>query len=72
MLFDSILEETKIIKAKAVKICGPKTLDLKVKEATKRYNHTPSQGSMPIINDVVVGFNDEAKSIINRLRRESH
>ncbi|XP_027060906.2 putative late blight resistance protein homolog R1B-16 [Coffea arabica] len=69
--FDSVVEEIKIIKAAALNIFDRKTLDLKVKEATKRPNNMPSQGSMPIINDMIVGFEDEATSIINRLTRGS-
>ncbi|XP_027060907.1 putative late blight resistance protein homolog R1A-3 [Coffea arabica] len=69
--FDSVVEEIKIIKAAALNIFDRKTLDLKVKEATKRPNNMPSQGSMPIINDMIVGLEDEATSIINRLTRGS-
>ncbi|CDP11830.1 unnamed protein product [Coffea canephora] len=69
--FDSVEEEIKIIKAAAWNIFDKKTLDLNVKEATKRPNNMPSQGSMPIINDMIVGLEDEATSIINRLTRGS-
>ncbi|XP_027157096.1 putative late blight resistance protein homolog R1A-3 [Coffea eugenioides] len=69
--FDSIVEEIKIIKAAALNIFDKKTLDLNVKEVTKRPNNMPSQGSMPIINDMIVGLEDEATSIINRLTRGS-
>nr|XP_027060904.1 putative late blight resistance protein homolog R1A-3 [Coffea arabica] len=69
--FDSVEEEIKIIKAAALNIFDKKTLDLNVKEATKRPNNMPSQGSMPIINDMIVGLEDEATSIINRLTRGS-
>ncbi|XP_027060909.1 putative late blight resistance protein homolog R1A-3 [Coffea arabica] len=69
--FDSVEEEIKIIKAAALNISDKKPLDLNVKEATKRPNNMPSQGSMPIINDMTVGLEDEAASIINRLTRGS-
>nr|XP_027060900.1 putative late blight resistance protein homolog R1A-3 [Coffea arabica] len=69
--FDSVEEEIKIIKAAALNIFDRKTLDLKVKEVTKSPNNMPSQGSMPIINDMIVGLEDEATSIINRLTRGS-
>ncbi|XP_027171387.1 putative late blight resistance protein homolog R1B-14 [Coffea eugenioides] len=69
--FDSIVEELKIIKAVAMKIFESNRLDLKVKEVTKSLNHMPPQSSKPIISDVVVGLEDEATSIINRLTRGS-
>ncbi|XP_071904852.1 putative late blight resistance protein homolog R1B-16 [Coffea arabica] len=69
--FDSVEEEIKNIKAAALNIFDKKTLDLNVKEATKRPNNMPSRGSMPIINDMIVGLEDEATSIINRLTRGS-
>ncbi|XP_027060908.2 putative late blight resistance protein homolog R1A-3 [Coffea arabica] len=69
--FDSVEKEIKIIKAVALNISDRKTLDLNVKEVTKRPNNMPSQGSMPIINDMIVGLEDEATSIINRLTRGS-
>ncbi|XP_027063223.2 putative late blight resistance protein homolog R1A-3 [Coffea arabica] len=70
MSFDSVVEEIKIIKAQALNFHS-KMLDLKVEGVTKRIDHMPSQGSKPMINDVVVGFKDEATSIINRLTRGS-
>ncbi|XP_027060899.1 putative late blight resistance protein homolog R1B-17 [Coffea arabica] len=69
--FDSVEEEIKIIKAAALNIFEKKTLDLNVKEVTKRPNNMSSQGSMPIINDMILGLEDEATSIINRLTRGS-
>nr|XP_027062486.1 putative late blight resistance protein homolog R1A-3 isoform X2 [Coffea arabica] len=71
MSIHSILEEMNIIKAAALKICDSGTLGGKVKEVTKRFNHMPQQGSKPIVNDVVVGFEDETASIINGLRNGS-
>nr|XP_027063501.1 putative late blight resistance protein homolog R1A-3 [Coffea arabica] len=71
MSIHSILEEMNIIKAAALKICDSRTLGGKVKEVTKRFNHMPQQGSKPIVNDVVVGFEDETTSIINGLRKIS-
>ena len=55
-----------------MKIWDSKRLDGKVKEATKRLNDMPSLESKHIINEVVVGFEDVAASIINRLLRGSH
>ncbi|XP_027127624.1 putative late blight resistance protein homolog R1A-3 [Coffea arabica] len=69
--FDSIVEEIESIKSEASKIFDSKRLDVKQKEVTKRLNQIPTQGSKPINNDVVVGFEDEATSIINRLTRGS-
>ncbi|XP_027063020.2 putative late blight resistance protein homolog R1A-3 [Coffea arabica] len=69
--FDSIVEELKIIKAVAMKIFESNRLDLKVKEVTKSLNHMRPQSSKPIISDVVVGLEDEATLIINRLTRGS-
>ncbi|XP_027062469.1 putative late blight resistance protein homolog R1A-3 [Coffea arabica] len=71
MSFHSILEEIKIIKFKALNICNSNRLDGEVKEATKRMDHKPSQKNKPKINEVVVGFEDEANLIINRLTRGS-
>ncbi|XP_027063926.2 putative late blight resistance protein homolog R1A-3 [Coffea arabica] len=71
MSIHSILEEMNIIKAAALKICDSGTLGEKVKEVTKRFNHMPQQGSKLIVNDVVVGFEDETASIINQLRNGS-
>ncbi|XP_027063942.1 putative late blight resistance protein homolog R1A-3 [Coffea arabica] len=67
MSIHSILEEMNIIKAAALKICDSERLGGKVKEVTKRFNHMPQEGSKPIVNDVVVGFEDETASIINGL-----
>ncbi|XP_027154893.1 putative late blight resistance protein homolog R1A-3, partial [Coffea eugenioides] len=72
MYVHSILEEMNIIKAAALKICDSERLGGKVKEVTKRFNHMPQEGSKPIVNDVVVGFDDETASIINQLRNGSH
>ncbi|XP_027062228.1 putative late blight resistance protein homolog R1A-3 [Coffea arabica] len=72
MSIHSILEEMNIIKAAALKICDSERLGGKVKEVTKRFNHMPQEGSKPIVNDVVVGFEDETASIINQLRNGSH
>ncbi|XP_071907002.1 putative late blight resistance protein homolog R1B-16 isoform X2 [Coffea arabica] len=69
--FDSVEEEIKIIKAAVMNTFDKKTLDLNVKEVTKSPNNMSSQGSMPIINDMIVGLEDEATSIINRLTRGS-
>ncbi|XP_027063019.1 putative late blight resistance protein homolog R1A-3 [Coffea arabica] len=69
--FDSIVEEIESIKSEASKVFDSKRLDVKEKEVTKRPNQTPAQGSKPTNNDVVVGFEDEATSIINRLTRGS-
>lgn len=69
MSFDSILQEMKIIKAEALKISVSNRLDAKAKECTERLNHMPLQGSKPPVNDPVVGFKDEATSIVNRLTR---
>ncbi|CDP11823.1 unnamed protein product [Coffea canephora] len=71
MSFHSILAEIKIIKFKALNICKSNRLDGEVKEATKRIDHMPSQENTPKINEVVVGFEDEANLIINRLTRGS-
>ncbi|XP_027172078.1 putative late blight resistance protein homolog R1B-12 [Coffea eugenioides] len=71
MSIHSILEEMNIIKAAALKICDSERLGGKVKEVTKRFNHMPQEGSKPIVNDVVVGFEDETASIINGLRHGS-
>nr|XP_027060837.1 putative late blight resistance protein homolog R1B-12 [Coffea arabica] len=71
MSIHSILEEMNIIKAAALKICGSERLGGEVKELTKRFNHMPQEGSKPIVNDVVVGFEDETASIINGLRNGS-
>ncbi|CDP10799.1 unnamed protein product [Coffea canephora] len=71
MSIHSILEEMNIIKAAAWKICDSERLGGKVKEVTKRFNHMPQEGSKPIVNDVVVGFEDETASIINQLRNGS-
>ncbi|XP_027062226.1 putative late blight resistance protein homolog R1A-3 [Coffea arabica] len=71
MSIHSILEEMNIIKAAALKICDSERLGGKVKEVTKRFNHMPQEGSKPIVNDVVVGFEDETASIINQLRNGS-
>ncbi|XP_027172933.1 putative late blight resistance protein homolog R1A-3 [Coffea eugenioides] len=72
MSIHSILEEMNIIKPAALKICDSERLGGKVKEVTKRFNHMPQEGSKPIVNDVVVGFEDETASIINQLRNGSH
>ncbi|XP_027060841.1 putative late blight resistance protein homolog R1A-3 [Coffea arabica] len=71
MSIHSILEEMNIIKAAALKIGDSERLGGKVKEVTKRFNHMPQEGSKPIVNDVVVGFEDETASIINGLRNGS-
>nr|XP_027063021.1 putative late blight resistance protein homolog R1A-3 [Coffea arabica] len=70
--FDSIVEEIKIIKSEALKISDSKRFDVKVKEVTKTLHYQPSQVFKPTINDLVVGIEDEAASIINRLRRGSN
>ena len=67
MSFDTIAEDTKIIKAEVFKIFDNKKVDVKVVQGMKRLNHRPSRESKPIINDVVVGFEDEATLKMNRL-----
>nr|XP_027062113.1 putative late blight resistance protein homolog R1A-3 [Coffea arabica] len=71
MSFHSIVEEIKIIKAKALQICDNDRLHGKVKKVSKRLFQMPTQLNKPIINDVVVGLEYEAASIINRLTRGS-
>ncbi|XP_071904806.1 putative late blight resistance protein homolog R1A-3 [Coffea arabica] len=71
MSIHSILEEMNIIEAAALKICDSERLGGKVSEVTKRFNHMPQEGSKPIVNDLVVGFEDETASIINGLRNGS-
>ncbi|XP_027174479.1 putative late blight resistance protein homolog R1B-17 [Coffea eugenioides] len=66
MSLDSILEQIEIIKAEAMKIIDTERHDVKGKDVTQRVNDMPSR-----INDVVVGLEDEAKSIIERLTRGS-
>ncbi|KAL3537066.1 hypothetical protein ACH5RR_000432 [Cinchona calisaya] len=67
--FDSIAEEVKITKLDALNIFDSKGLDIKVKKVAESSNYFPSERSMPIIKDDIVGFDDEAKSIIDRLER---
>ena len=70
MSFDSIAGEIKIIKSEALKISETNRLGVKVNEVTKTLDHMPSHRTKPTINDVVVGIDDEATAIINRLRRD--
>ncbi|XP_071914276.1 putative late blight resistance protein homolog R1B-16 isoform X1 [Coffea arabica] len=67
MSFDTIADDIKIIKAEVFKIFDNKKVDVKVVQGMKRLNHRPSRESKPIINDVVVGFEDEATLKMNRL-----
>ncbi|KAL3497903.1 hypothetical protein ACH5RR_040635 [Cinchona calisaya] len=66
---DSIIEEIKIIKLDALKIMTREGLDIKEKKVTKRSYHLPFEKSMPTIKDDIVGLDDEATSIMDRLKR---
>ncbi|KAL3503014.1 hypothetical protein ACH5RR_037464 [Cinchona calisaya] len=68
MPFDSIIEEIKIIKLDGLKIFDRECLDKKLKKVTKKSHHLSSERSMPLINDDIVGFEDEATSIMDRLK----
>ncbi|KAL3512872.1 hypothetical protein ACH5RR_025589 [Cinchona calisaya] len=70
MLFHNVKEEIKLVKTKTLEIDDQRYLT-KAKKATKSLRNVPSQGSISIINKVVVGLEDEAQAIMDHLIRGS-
>lgn len=66
MSFDTINEDINLIKMEALEIYDS---DIEGQKTTTSYSHMPSQVSTPTLDEVVVGLDDEAETLIERLVR---
>ncbi|KAL3498973.1 hypothetical protein ACH5RR_041705 [Cinchona calisaya] len=72
LLFETIVEEMKDIKIEAMEIDESKKYNTaEVQKFTKTSSLMPSQGSIPIIDEVVLKLDEETKAIIDQLTRGS-
>ncbi|XP_027076880.1 putative late blight resistance protein homolog R1A-3 [Coffea arabica] len=69
MSFDAINEDINFIKTEALEIYDRMQPDIGGQKTTNSYSHMPSQVSTPILDEVVVGLDDEAETVIERLTR---
>ncbi|KAL3518687.1 hypothetical protein ACH5RR_021276 [Cinchona calisaya] len=70
MLFNMVTEEIKLLETEALEI-DDNNYVLEAQKAAKTPSHAPSQVTISTINEVVVGLDDEAQTIIDQLTRGS-
>ncbi|CAI9094462.1 OLC1v1030207C1 [Oldenlandia corymbosa var. corymbosa] len=68
-LLNTVLEEIKLMKAEVLENSHGKRQITNVHDVTKPFGKRPLTGEMPISDDPVVGLDDEAQKIIDRLKR---
>ncbi|CAI9117677.1 OLC1v1019125C3 [Oldenlandia corymbosa var. corymbosa] len=69
VLVDTIIEEIKLIKNEALETFHSKRQTSKVQNIVKTNSVIPSTGEIPLLDESVVGMEDEAETIISQLTR---